>query len=97
MDAEHKAELENNVAVTEVEQYESDRIGDGWLIRIEDTATPILNGGITQLLTVSDLAVHEIYHRNRASEYHVYAYPRNVLDEFNEEARVRHRNREESN
>lgn len=90
--------MEHNVAVTEVETYDSDKIdGQGYTIRITDTAVPVLNMGITQTLSRQDYAIHEIYQHNALSEYHVYVYPRDALDEYVDESIERQRERDRSN
>lgn len=95
MQSEHKTELRNNVAVEAIEEYSNEKIGEGWMITLYPDAVPILNEGITQVLSEADLAIQEIYSHNAEDLNHMYVFEREDYDEHVQEARERYRKRQE--
>lgn len=69
-----KEELKQNVAVKDVEDYESGEYEDEVCISIFESAEPVLNGDLTRILHAHDHRIDELYHRPERDIYELYAH-----------------------
>lgn len=76
-----KEELNQNIAVLDVRDYVSEEYGEGVMIRIYESARPVINGEITRVLRQHEYIVDELYHRPDHEEYRLFAHPRNPQNE----------------